>query len=318
MKKEPVILITGVAGLAGSHLADYLIKKHFGKVVGVIRNDTGSDIVKHLNIEIRECDLTDPIGAERLIRQTKPDYLFHLAAESYVPASWNAPIYTMRNNIFPALHLFEAIRLNKLDTRNQLAGSSEEYGLIYAEELPIKETNQLRPLSPYGVSKVALDLLGWQYFKSYGMAIIRTRCFNHIGPHYHRPDASSDWARQIVAIEQSRQEPVIRVGNLKAKRDLMDVRDAVRAYWLAVTMGEPGEVYNIASDEAVTMQHVLDTLLSLTEIKIKVEIDPERLRPSDVEILLGDSNKFRKLTGWRPEIPLKETLKDVLDFWRAL
>jgi GDP-4-dehydro-6-deoxy-D-mannose reductase len=183
-------------------------------------------------------------------------------------------------------------------------------------ELPIKETNPLRPLSPYGVSKVTQDLLGYQYAKSYQLYIVRTRAFNHTGPRRGEVFATSNFAKQIASIEAGLQEPTIQVGNLEAKRDFSDVRDVVRGYWLALEHGEPGEVYNICSGHAVSIGEMLQILLQLSNRKIDVVPDPKRFRPSDVQILEGDCTKFKTLSGWRPEIPLEKTLEDLLSYWR--
>jgi GDP-4-dehydro-6-deoxy-D-mannose reductase len=182
--------------------------------------------------------------------------------------------------------------------------------------VPIKETNPLRPLSPYAVSKVAQDLLAYQYFESYGLKTIRTRGFNHTGPRRGDVFVTSNFAKQIASIEAELQEPVIRVGNLESVRDFTDVRDTVRAYWLAVEKGRPGEVYNIASGRETSIRQLLDSLVELSRTRVEVEIDPDRLRPSDVEVLIGDASKFHADTGWAPTIPLEQTLEDLLDFWR--
>jgi len=197
-----------------------------------------------------------------------------------------------------------------------VAGSSEEYGFVHPHELPMKETNPLRPLSPYAVSKVAQDLLAWQYFKSYGLRTVRTRGFNHTGPRRGEVFICSNFAYQIAEIEKGKRDSVIKVGNLEAKRDFSDVRDIVRGYWLCLEKGKEGEVYNIGQGKAYSMKEVLDLMLSLTKVKVKVEVDPQRLRPSDVPILISDSTKFRKLTGWKPEIPFEQSLQDLLDYWR--
>jgi GDP-4-dehydro-6-deoxy-D-mannose reductase len=233
-----------------------------------------------------------------------------------VPSSWSAPTETLTTNITGQTHLFEAIRALQLDPVVQIACSSEEYGLVKPEETPIRETNPLRPLSPYAVSKVGQDLLAYQYFQSYGLRVIRTRGFNHTGPRRGEVFVTSNFAKQIASIEAGLRDPVIRVGNLDAVRDFTDVRDMVRAYWLAVTRGKPGEVYNIATGSGITIQELLDRLLALSTAEVEVEVDPERLRPSDVEILIGDSSKFRADTGWEPEIPLDQTLQDILNYWR--
>ena len=191
----------------------------------------------------------------------------------------------------------------------QIAGSSEEYGLVLPDEMPIRESNPLRPLSPYAVSKVAQDMLAYQYFRSYGMKTVRTRGFNHTGPRRGDVFVSSNFAKQIASIEAGLQEPVIRVGNLDAVRDFTDVRDMVRAYWLAVTKATPGEVYNLGSGRGITIRALLDLLIGMSDAKVEIEIDPERLRPSDVEVLLADSSKFHAETGWEPVIPLETTLR---------
>jgi GDP-4-dehydro-6-deoxy-D-mannose reductase len=212
--------------------------------------------------------------------------------------------------------LFEAIRLAQIKPVIQIACSSEEYGLVKPEETPIKETNPLRPLSPYGVSKVAMDYLGYQYHQSYGMRIVRTRGFNHTGPRRGEVFAESTFAKQVALIEKGKQEPVLSVGNLEAERDYTDVRDMVRGYFLAATKGRAGEVYNICSGKTWRIKKVLDYYLSLSKVKVEVKQDPARMRPSDVPILLGDNSKFVKQTGWRPQIPLEKTLEDLLNYWR--
>lgn len=188
--------------------------------------------------------------------------------------------------------------------------------MVKLDEVPIKESNPLRPLSPYGVSKVAMDFLGYQYFKSYGMKIIRTRGFNHTGPRRGDVFAESSFAKQIAEIEKGKKEPVIMVGNLEAERDYTDVRDMVKGYLLAAEKGEPGEVYNICSGKAVKIKKVLDILLSFSKIKVEIKQDPARMRPSDVPILLGDSTKFRRKTGWKNTIPFEKTMEDLLNYWR--
>jgi GDP-4-dehydro-6-deoxy-D-mannose reductase len=248
--------------------------------------------------------------------ETRPDAIFHLAAQSFVPTSWRAPTETLTTNIGGQSNLFEAVRAVGLDPVIQIAGSSEEYGLVLPDEVPIGESNPLRPLSPYAVSKVAQDMLAYQYFRSYGMKIVRTRGFNHTGPRRGDVFVSSNFAKQIASIESGLQEPVIRVGNLDAVRDFTDVRDMVRAYWLAVTKARPGEVYNLGSGRGITIRELLDLLVDMSDARVEIEVDPERLRPSDVEVLLADNSKFRAETGWEPRIPLETTLRDLLDYWR--
>jgi len=247
----------------------------------------------------------------------RPDYIFHLAAQSFVPTSWKAPAATLETNVIGQTHIFEAVRALKLDPVIQIACSSEEYGLVHPEETPIKETNPLRPLSPYAVSKVTQDYLAYQYHQSYGVRAIRTRGFNHTGPRRGEVFVTSSFASQLARIEAGLREPKIKVGNLEAVRDFTDVRDTVRAYWLAVTRATPGEVYNIASGTGITIRELLDRLIALCEVPVDIETDPARLRPSDVEILVGDNSKFREETGWQPMIPFDQTLADTLDYWRA-
>jgi GDP-4-dehydro-6-deoxy-D-mannose reductase len=314
------ILITGITGFAGSHLADYILAEHPGvEVFGTYRWRSRRENIEHLEGRIRlvEADFGDPTSLRRALEASRPDAIFHLAAQSFVPTSWSSPAETFHVNATGQIHLFESIRALGIDPVVQLACSSEEYGLVHKEETPIKESNPLRPLSPYAVSKVAQDLLGYQYFRSYGLRAIRTRGFNHEGPRRGEVFVMSNFAKQIASIEAGLQAPVIMVGNLDAVRDFTDVRDMVRAYWLAAEKGEPGEVYNIASGSGITIRAMLDRLISFSNVPVRVETDPARLRPSDVEVLLGDSSKFRARTGWEPSIPLERTLADSLDYWRS-
>jgi GDP-4-dehydro-6-deoxy-D-mannose reductase len=314
------VLITGITGFAGSHLADFLLAEHPEvEIHGTYRWRSRRENIEHLEGRIRlvECDLGDPVAVLRALELTRPDAIFHLAAQSFVPTSWSAPAETFHVNVTGQIHLFEGIRRLALDPVVQIACSSEEYGLVLPNETPITEENPLRPLSPYAVSKVAQDYLGYQYFKSYGLKAIRTRGFNHEGPRRGEVFVMSNFARQIAAIEAGLQEPVIRVGNLDSVRDFTDVRDMVRAYWLAVVKATPGEVYNIASGRGITIRAMLDQLLAMSRVEVRVETDPARLRPSDVEVLLGDASKFRAATGWEPTLPLETTLADTLDYWRG-
>lgn len=312
------VLITGITGFVGSHLADYCLTKPDVEVYGTIRWRSKRDNICHIEdkINLHECDIKDAVSVQNMLKKVKPHYIFHLAAQSFVPTSWHAPAETLSTNIIGEVNLFEAVRDLGLDPIIQVAGSSEEYGLAYENELPITEENPLRPLSPYAVSKIAQDFLGYQYYKSYGIRVIRTRAFNHTGPRRGEVFVVSTFAKQIAEIEAKIKEPVIKVGNLKSKRDFTDVRDIVKAYWLAVENCEPGEVYNISSGKAVSIEEILNRLIKMSEVEIRVAKDPERMRPSDVEVLIGDSTKFRELTKWKPEIPLQKTLEDTLNYWR--
>ncbi len=313
------VLITGITGFAGSHLAEYILAEHPGaRVHGLIRWRSRMDNIAHLagRVELHEADLKDIVSLKKALAAARPDKIFHLAAQSFVPTSWRLPAETFQINSIGQLNLFEALLDLKLNPRIQIAGSSEEYGMVFADEVPMKETNPLRPLSPYAVSKVAQDLLGYQYFKSYGLRAIRTRGFNHTGPRRGDVFVTSNFAKQLAQIEKGLREPVIQVGNLDAKRDFTDVRDMVKAYWLATEKGEDGDVYNVGTGGTISMHQLLDMLLGLTKVKVQVKVDPERLRPSDVQILQADPAKFCRQTGWAPVIPFEKTLRDLLDYWR--
>jgi GDP-4-dehydro-6-deoxy-D-mannose reductase len=312
-------LITGMTGFAGSHLAEYLLAEHPDvEVYGTHRWRSRMENVEHLRSKVKllEADLRDYTSMHSALERSRPDVIFHLAAQSFVPSSWTAPNDTLTTNVSGQTNLFEAVRALRLDPVIQIACSSEQYGLVLPGETPIKETNPLRPLSPYAVSKVAQDYLGYQYFQSYGLKVVRTRGFNHTGPRRGHVFVTSNFCSQVAAIEMGLQEPVIRVGNIDAIRDFTDVRDMVRAYWLAVTKAKPGEVYNIATGHGIVIREMLERLIALANVEVKIETDPERLRPSDVEVLIGDASKFKADTGWEPRIPFDQTLRDLLDYWR--
>jgi len=315
------ILITGITGFVGSHLAEYCLTKKGAKVFGtVLSHHLGDELkrIEHIKNKIKlfECDLTNRIAVEKVLSQARPDKIFHLAAQSFVPTSWESPEYTLYNNIMAELNIFEVVRQLKLDPIIHVPGSSEEYGLVKKNELKIKESNPLRPLSPYGVSKVAQEMLAYQYHQSYGLKTVITRAFNHEGPRRGKQFVTSAFASQIAAIEKGKQAPIMKVGNLEAWRDFSDVRDIVRAYWLATEKCRFGEPYNIGSGQVHQIKEVLSVLLSFSRVKIKVKQDPKLMRPSDVPILQCDAAKFRRATGWKPQIPFKTTLKDTLDYWR--
>ena len=313
------VLVTGVTGFVGSHLVDYMLERGDCEIVGIHRWRSRTENIEHFmdRISMVECDLRDASSTRDTLEKVRPDWIFHLAAQSFVPTSWTAPTESLSTNIIGQVNLFEAVRKLGVKCRIQLACSSEEYGLVHADELPIRETNPLRPLSPYAVSKVGQDLLGYQYWMSWKLDCVRTRGFNHEGPRRGPVFVASDFAKQIADIEKGRRNPVISVGNLEARRDFSDVRDMVRAYWLALEKCEPGDVYNICTGRAWTIRALLDHLLSLTRARIEIREDPARIRPSDVPVLLGDNSKFVKATGWQPTIPFEQTLQDMLEYWRA-
>jgi GDP-4-dehydro-6-deoxy-D-mannose reductase len=313
-------LITGITGFAGSHLAELLLSRGL-EVYGTKRWRSKTENIQHLigDLHLKEADMRDSHSLFEVIRDIKPHFIFHLAAQSFVPTSWRAPADTMETNTIGTIHLLEAVKKLNQDPVIQLAGSSEEYGLVFPDEVPIKETNPLRPLSPYGVSKVAADKLGFQYNRSYGMRIVITRSFNHTGPRRGDVFVTSNFAKQIVEIERGKRDPVICVGDLSSKRDFTDVRDTVLGYFLSVQKCEFGEAYNICSEKALEIEEVLNILLSMSEVEnIKVEKEKSRMRPSDVKILLGDCEKFRKRTGWERTVSLEHTMKDLLEYWRNI
>lgn len=318
------VLITGIAGFVGSHLADYILTNFpDAEIHGLRRPRSDLSNIRHAasNLKLHECDIKDAHNIYEVVGRIKPDVIFHLAAQSFVPASFEGPTETLSTNILGQANLFEAVR--KFQSEDfcpaiLIAGSSEEYGRVKPEELPIRETNPLRPLSPYAVSKVAQDYLGYQYFESYGLRVIRMRAFNHSGPRRGEFFVDSNFAKQIAEIERGVRQPEIAVGNLEAVRDFSDVRDIVRAYFLAITKCEPGEIYNISSGKGVKIGDMLEKLLSLAAVKnIRIIKDQARFRPSDVPVLIGDSGKFRAVSGWRPEHDyLNQTLPDMLNYWR--
>lgn len=314
------VLITGIAGFLGSHLAEYLLTKDDIEIYGVTKPGSNAENVRQIKdkLIVYECDIRDADAVENVLKEVGPEKIFHLAAESYVFSSWQRPDRTLTTNILGQLNILESIRKLKINPLLLIAGSSEEYGLVSQDELPVKETNLLRPLSPYAVSKVGQDLLGYQYHRSYGLNIIRTRAFNQTGPRRKEVFVCSNFAKQIAMIERKKQPPIIYVGNLKARRDFSDVRDIARAYWLALEKCRPGEVYNICSGKAREIKEILDILLSFSRCKIQVKQDPQKLRVSDIPVMQGDSSRFRETTGWQPEIPFEKTLEDLLNYWREM
>ncbi|MBU1246187.1 MAG: GDP-mannose 4,6-dehydratase [Nanoarchaeota archaeon] len=310
------VLITGIAGHAGSHLADLLVKKGYD-VHGITRYRTKLDNIEHLlnNIQLHSADITDARSVEIAVMEAQPEYIFHLAGMSFVPQSWRAPCHTMNVNVNGTINILEAAR--KLEgVKVQIAGSSEEYGEVRQGETPIKETNPLRPLSPYGVSKVATDLLGVQYHESYGTEVVITRGFNHTGPRHEKIALCPNIAWQIAQYERGNGPAKIHVDSLTSRRDFTDTRDMVNAYLLALEKGKSGEQYNICSGEEHSIEDVVRTFASLIDYGMEIITPKTHPRPSDVLVLQGDSSKFREETNWKPEIPFKKTCFDILKYWR--
>jgi len=312
------VLITGITGFVGSHLAEYALERG-AEVIGSVRWRSKMEHIEALRdrVTLIECDLRDLLSVRTVLEQARPDYIFHLAAQSFVAASWQAPVETFYTNVVSQINLFEVMRQLGSTARFLVIGSSEEYGLVEPDELPIRETNPLRPLSPYAVSKVAQDLTGWQYFKSYGMHVVRSRAFNHTGPRRGEAFAESNFAKQIAEMEAGLREAVVHVGDLKPTRDVSDVRDVVRGYWLLLERGTPGEVYNLCSGLEWSIERILNFLIERSTMShIEIRQDPARLRPSDVPILRGSRQKVESALGWRTTIPLEQTLADLLEYWR--
>jgi len=313
------LLVTGITGFVGSHMADHALAEG-ATVFGSRRQESNTANIDHLQsrVTLVKADLSDHDATRHLVEAVNPSHVIHLAGQSFAGASWDKPAEVLSNNILSQVNLLEAIRQRGTAPRILVAGSGEEYGMISEDELPITETNALRPLSPYAVSKVAQDLMGYQYFKSFGLSIIRTRAFNHEGPRRGERFVPSNFAKQVAQIEAGLRPPVVHVGDLTPRRDYSDVRDIVRGYWLLLARGEPGEVYNLSSGRSWAIRELLDILLAECEVKgIEVRTDPSRLRPSEVAVAVGDPSKIEKVTGWRAEIPMERTLTDLLDYWRA-
>jgi len=314
-------LITGITGFVGSHLADLLLEKNI-KVCGISRWRSPKENIQHCidNIDLEMGDLLDFSSLYRAIHKHKPDVIYHLAAQSYVPYSFQVPSSTIDTNCVGTCNLLEAIRMLRDDSYDPIVhvcSSSEVYGQVQESETPIVEDNAFRPASPYAVSKVCEDMLAFQYFASWGMKIIRTRLFTHTGPRRGDVFVVSNFAKQVARIEAGLRDPVMEVGNLDSIRTFMDVRDAVRAYWLLVHKCVAGEVYNIGGDVTMTIKEMLDKLINMSiRNDISVILDQERLRPSDVTMQIPDSGKFKRATGWSPAIPFEQTLEDTLEFWR--
>lgn len=321
MKKK--VLITGITGFVGSHLADYALQKGV-EVYGLKRWHLSKlRNVRHIldKIEFVDADITDPIGIAKVIKSIKPDWIFHLAAMSFVSPSWDHPTHYMNVNYNGTVNLLEAVRQAKLSTRVLLPGSGEEYGEVSKKDLPIVDRTFLQPVNPYAVSKIAQDLIGFVYYKSYGVQVIRTRAFNHEGPRRDNVFGLSWYAYQIARIELGLQDPILRTGLRDDVRTFMHVSDLVKAYWLAMEKCEAGKLYLIGADEKshiYSFNQALEMLINMSPYKgkIKTVIDPKFVRPTSVPRLIVNSKEFRKLTDWKPTVPFSKILSDTLDYWR--
>jgi GDP-4-dehydro-6-deoxy-D-mannose reductase len=317
--KMSKILITGITGLAGGHLAEFLIKLGHDVSGFDIHESSLSKLgMTREKIQFYECDIRDAINVRDLIQRIQPEMIFHLAAITFGPTSWQDAQETYKVNVLGTMNVLEAAMHTEVKPLIHIAGSSAEYGMVYERENPVSEHAPLRPLSPYGVSKIAQTMMGYQYYMNYGLHIVRTRAFNYTGPGENASFVCSTFAKQIAEIEQKSVPPIIHVGNLDTRRDFTDVRDVVRGYWLALERGKAGEVYNVCSGTSYAIRQALDLLLKMSSNKdIEIVADPDRLRPSDVPIQVGDFSKIKQQTGWEPTIPFEKTLGDLLEYWRT-
>lgn len=320
-------LITGITGMVGSHLADYLYEHTDWTIVGLTRWRSPTDNIKNLidpinnkdRVRLVYGDLNDEGSLDLAIKDTQPDYVFHLAAQSFPLTSFTSPVDTLNTNVLGTARLLEAIKRNRPNAVVHICASSEVFGRVSREHLPIKEDCLFHPASPYAISKTGTDLLGRFYAEAYGMTVMTTRMFTHTGPRRGDVFAESSFAKQIALIEAGVIDPVVQVGNLDSLRTVADVRDAVRAYYMLVTVNPvAGEYYNIGGTYSCQVRDILDRLISLSTVrdKIKIEVDPTRLRPIDADLQVPDTSKFTKHTGWRPEISFDQTMEDLLNYWR--
>ncbi len=315
-------LITGIGGFTGIHLAEYLLSAdRYNDNIDLYGIDIVRDVSKDAQpvldkVKVFTCDILDEEEMKKTLEEIKPDKLFHLAGLTFDPNSHQYPEKFYTTNVLGTINLLEAVRQLKINPLIHIACSSAEYGLILENENPIRETNPFRPISPYAISKLAQDMVGYQYYKNYGLRIIRTRAFNITGPGEKENFVCSNFARQIALIEKGTQEPIIYVGNLEAKRDFIDIRDVVKGYWLALDKGISGEVYNLCSGKAHSVGEMLHILLQMAKKDIAVKQEPKRMRPSDIPLQVGSFEKFHRQTGWMPTISLIQILKDLLNYWR--
>ena len=321
-----VALITGITGMVGSHLTDFLLKNTDWTIYGMARWRSPLDNIQHLVHDINNGnrvfylygDLNDFSSLVKVLKEAKPDYVFHLAAQSYPRVSFDAPADTLNTNIIGTSNLLEAIRIVNLDPVIHVCASSEVYGRVSKDKLPINEECTFHPASPYAISKVGTDLVGRYYADAFSMKAMTTRMFTHTGPRRGDVFAESTFAKQIAMIEHGLIPPVVKTGNLDSLRTWADVRDAVRAYYMLVTVNPvPGEYYNIGGDYSCSIRQMLEFLISIsTATNIKVETDPYRIRPIDADLQVPDTTKFRTHTGWKPEILFEQTMTDLLEYWR--
>lgn len=308
-------LITGVSGFVGGYLTEILHENKIEVWGTKLPSETIDDSLKD-KLVIRDMDITSVNDVEKVIVESRPDYIFHLAAQSSVALSWKKPQLTMDINVTGTLNLLEIIKNHDMKPRILLIGSSEQYGKLKPEDMPVKEEQPLQPSNPYAISKMSQEMLAKLYINSYGMDIVMVRAFNHIGPKQSPIFVVSDFAKRISEIEKGLLVPVLKVGNLEAERDFTDVRDIVNAYFKIIQHGKSGEVYNVGSGKCYKVKYILDLLLSMSKIKINIETDLERMRPSDMPIIQCDNKKLMNVVGWTPQYSIFDTLEDVMNYWR--
>lgn len=312
------ILITGIAGFVGRYLVESLTGEGNSEILGIdIKLDKSvADRIPD-SISLLEADLTNYKKVKKIIAEFKPLQIYHLAAQSSVSYSWKNPVDTFKVNVFSGINILEAIRSYSPKCKILMVCTAEEYSEVEGKEEPIDENFKIYPRNPYAISKSALDFFSTVYFNAYGIDVLVARSFNHIGPGQSERFVASDFARQIALIEKEKQNPLIKVGNLGAQRDFLDVRDVVRAYVFLVSKGRVGEVYNVCSGHKTRISDLLDMLLSFSSRKdIEVKIDSSKFRPIDAGTVFGDNNKLKTHTGWSPGYSIKTTLKDTLQYWR--
>ena len=307
-------LITGINGFVGEYLSDFLISNQID-VYGTVLSEEAS-IENISDNKIFKMDLLDKNEVNKIIAEIKPDYIFHLAGQSSVALSWKKPDLTINVNVIGTINLLEAVKLYSNKSRVLIIGSSDQYGIVNPEQCPISENTPMNPQSPYATSKKTQEEIAIQYFKAFKINTIIVRAFNHIGPKQNKGFVIADFASQIAEIEKEKKAAIIKVGNLDAKRDFTDVRDVVRAYYLVMTNGKSGEIYNVGSGITYKIKEILDKLLSLAKISIYIEKDNDKMRPSDVPLIQCDNSKISTECGWTLQYPIDQTLIDTLNYWR--
>lgn len=311
MKKA---LIIGGAGFVGKYLADYLVEKCDYQVCSTKMKQ---EVLEGVSYDVVDMNLLVKEEVEQVLADCEPDYIFHLAAQSSVAVSWSNPQLTVDVNIKGTLNLLEVLKETAFSGRVLLIGSGEEYGRINPDEIPIVEDTVLRPGNIYAATKGCQNMLGAIYARAYHLNLVMVRAFNHVGPGQSPQFVVSDFCKQVVEVEKGLREPVIHVGNLKAKRDFTDVRDVVAAYECLVRQGTAGETYNVGAGNACSIQEILDKIIEISGQKIRVEVEEERLRPIDVPIISADITKITEQTDWKRKISLEQTLEDTLEYWRG-